>query len=382
MKKIKLSLLLVMILLMVSGCGELVTNEIYNRSYYAEISITEFEELVEATVDKVAPAVLGVSNYQRSALGIYSLEAVGSGVVYRGIAIMNDDTEVAIDDTLDSESVRIYRYYLVTNRHVIENSDRVRVYMGDEDVEVAAEVLQYDDQVDLAVVQFESTKFIQPLDFADSNLLKRGSFAIAVGNPSGYEFYGSATFGIVSYPKRYMSDDTDGDGINDWDSEYIQHDVAINPGNSGGPLVNTKGEIIGINTMKFVSDDIDNMGFSIPSNLVSELVELLEEGIKPQRAKLGVTGIVIRDLDDVGRSEYAIPEEIVQGFVITSIIPGGVAAQANLIIGDIIVAFNDVNIRYSYELRAELGKMLIGSGDTAIIRIYRSGEYFDMPVTF
>jgi len=122
---------------------------------------------------------------------------------------------------------------------------------------------------------------MRPLEFADSNYLKKGMFAIAIGNPSGYEFYGSTTFGIISHPLRYISEDTNGNGTDDAENEYIQHNVAINPGNSGGPLINMDGKIIGINTMKFVSQDIDNMGFSIPSNVVTNLIPDLEAGRNP-----------------------------------------------------------------------------------------------------
>lgn len=382
MKKILMIVVLLITVFVVSGCSGTVYNEIYNKSYHVTIDITEFEELVQAVIEKASPAVLGVSNYKRGLLGTYELAAVGSGVVYRTIGILQDNTEIPYEDSFDRDDLRTYLYYMVTNRHVIENYDRVRVYFGEEDMEVPATVVQYDDQVDLAVLVFEAAKFIQPLDFADSDQLKRGSFAVAIGNPSGYEFYGSATFGIVSFPKRYLSDDTTGDGINDWDQEYIQHDVAINPGNSGGPLINMKGEIIGINTMKFVSNDIDNMGFSIPSNLVKELVELLEQGIKPQRAKLGVTIMVIRDLDEATLASIGIPEEITHGLYVTNVSEDGVAFAAGIQVRDIIVTFNGVAIRYSYEMRAELGKMLIGSGDTAIIQVYRDGSYIELEVVF
>lgn len=382
MKKILMIVVLLITVFVVSGCSGTVYNEIYNKSYHVTIDITEFEELVQAVIEKASPAVLGVSNYKRGLLGTYELAAVGSGVVYRTIGILQDNTEIPYEDSFDRDDLRTYLYYMVTNRHVIENYDRVRVYFGEEDMEVPATVVQYDDQVDLAVLVFEAAKFIQPLDFADSDQLKRGSFAVAIGNPSGYEFYGSATFGIVSFPKRYLSDDTTGDGINDWDQEYIQHDVAINPGNSGGPLINMKGEIIGINTMKFVSNDIDNMGFSIPSNLVKELVELLEQGIKPQRAKLGVTIMVIRDLDEATLASIGIPEEITHGLYVTNVSEDGVAFAAGIQVRDIIVAFNGVAIRYSYEMRAELGKMLIGSGDSAIIQVYRDGSYIELEVVF
>ena len=253
MKKMKKSILLLLVLLLLvfpTGCSQLINNEIYNKSYQVSIDITEFEDLITAAVEKASPAIVGVSNYERGKLGLlYGLAATGSGVIYECEATYKDGvTTKACSETMDSDQVMMYTYWAVTNRHVVASTgdNYIKVYLGEEEVKVNANVLGSDDKVDLAVISFEHTKYIQPVEFADSNQVQRGNFAIAIGNPNGYEFYGSATFGIVSFPKRYMSDDTDGDGISDWDSEYIQHDVAINPGNSGGALINIEGKVIGL----------------------------------------------------------------------------------------------------------------------------------------
>ena len=306
MKRLMKIILLLIITLSLGGCKGLVTNEIYNKSYnVGEISITEFEELVQAAVEKVEQSVLGVSNYRRGLTGLVS-RGVGSGFVYKTIAIMKDGTEKPWEETLDSNDVKTYKYYLITNRHVIIGEDYtpvLKVYFGEEDVEVDAKLIQYDDMVDVAVLTFNHTKLVKPVSFIeDSRDIKKGSFAVAIGSPKGYEFYGSATFGIISHAQRYIPDDINNDNVSEWDAEYIQHDVAINPGNSGGPLINMKGEVIGINTMKYVSEDIDNMGFSIPSNLVKQLIEYLEKGTKPQRTTLGVQGKTVRDISDDEKS--------------------------------------------------------------------------------
>lgn len=391
MKRLCAFILLLFLTISLGGCSNLVTNEIYNKSYnVGEISISEFEELVEAVIEKVDHSVLGVSNYERTFGGL-SLRGVGSGFVYKTIAIMKDGTEKAWDETLDSKDVKTYKYYLITNRHVVVGKDSssreswtpvLKVYVGYEDIEVDASLVQYDDKVDVAVVTFEHTTLIRPVSFADSDNIKKGSFAIAIGSPKGYEFFGSATFGIVSHPKRYISDDLDGDNISDWDSEYIQHDVAINPGNSGGPLVNMKGEVIGINTMKYVSDDIDNMGFSIPSNLVVQLIELLEKGVKPVRTTLGITGKSIRDITDEERSNLRIPEDITYGFYVSDVDKTGIAYKSGMISGDIIVKFNGKEMRKSYELRIEINKFIKGSGDECEVYLYRNGTYQTITLVF
>jgi serine protease Do len=245
--------------------------------------------------------------------------------------------------------------------------------------------LGYDDKVDLAVIAFEHTKYIQPVEFADSNLVQRGNFAIAIGNPNGYEFYGSATFGIVSFPKRYMSDDTDDDGISDWDSEYIQHDVAINPGNSGGALINIEGKLIGINTLKLVSEDTDNMGFAIPSNLVQELIPILERGEKPTRQTLKISVFdvkVLKNPEDYPGAE--VPEisgleEINFGLYVAAVEITG-PAYGYLQEGDIILKFEGVEIKNTQTFRSILNNIL--EGETATIEIYRGQETITVVIPF
>ena len=170
-------------------------------------------------------------------------------------------------------------------------------------------------------------------------------FAIALGSPEGYEFYNSATFGIISHAKRYLADDTDGDNVADWDAEYIQHDVAINPGNSGGALINLEGKLIGINTLKLASTEIEGMGFAIPSNLVNKLIPFLEEGKTPIRYVLGITVVTVRDIINYNNPEYIdkIPEDINNGIYVGEVNPTGLSA-GKLQADDIILKFNDVEL--------------------------------------
>ena len=108
--------------------------------------------------------------------------------------------------------------------------------------------------------------YLLPLVLGNSDNVKKGQFAIAIGSPQGYEYFNSMTLGIVSYPNRLIVDEY-GKNL------FIQVDVAINPGNSGGPLLNIYGEVIGVNTMKLVEEDVDLMGFSIPVNVVKQFIE-------------------------------------------------------------------------------------------------------------
>ena len=371
---------------------DITTNEIYNNIYNAIINIDDFQNLVKVAINTVAPSIMGVTSYinKDDKLTPYG---TGSGVIYNCVAI-NDEGEVIEDylQAIQEGTVAYFEYLLMTNRHVVTAEDEtivdVEVYDGELGIYYEAEVLGYDDKIDIAVVKFSTKKLFNPIEF-NSDVVERGDFAIAIGNPSGYDFYGSATFGIVSHEKRYLSDDTDGDGINDWDSEYIQHDVAINPGNSGGALINLEGKLIGINTLKLVSDDIDNMGFAIPVLTIEKLLPILEKGETPKRYKLGISIYTIKDIIDskfsdlytnsLGEPITSLPEEITTGVYITAVNENSISEDI-FFPDDIIVLFNGEKIMYSYEFRALLGEMI--KGDTAIFKVYRDGNYQNVSITF
>ncbi|MDD4000985.1 MAG: trypsin-like peptidase domain-containing protein, partial [Bacilli bacterium] len=191
--------------------------------------------------------------------------------------------------------------------------------------------------------------------------------------PSGFNFSSSATHGMVSHPQRYLPDDTDDDGVSDWDAEYIQHDAAINPGNSGGPLLNLEGKIIGINTLKFASNDIDNMGFSIPSSTVIPLLEILEKGEIPKRATLGVTSMLVKELLETPNPLYPIPEGVNFGLYVTAIIPGK-AKEAGVKVGDIILTANGKELRNTIDIRLTLAEIIVGTDDELVLSVLRNGE--------
>lgn len=380
MKKIRIILMLLLLTLTLFGCNGIAINEIYNKSIdVGEIRVDDFENLVAEAINKAKPAVVGVSNYKKNYLYGSVLNSTGSGVIYDCSATLQDGSTISdCSLTKDRNDVKTYNYYAVTNRHVIEDNYKIMVYFGEQDVKVDAEVLGKDDKVDLAVISFSFYAYIQPITFfADSNDLRSGSFAIAIGNPSGHDFWGSATFGIVSHPKRYLSDDTNGDGKSDWDAEYIQHDTAINPGNSGGALINLKGELIGINTLKFASEDIDNMGFAIPSNVVKELYPYLEKGKTPNRLVLGISTYPVKwliypeDYQVPNAEKYTVPEGITYGLYVAEV--GDNALVSNhLLKNDIILRINGVDIKDTYILRQELNK--VTAKGTIVFDIIRNNQ--------
>lgn len=208
---------------------------------------------IKEVVNETKSSVVGVSNYQNATSSdgktVLTLSGVGTGVIY--------DKKIVEDG---------YEYTLITNHHVIEKNVLVKIYIDTLDEEIPATVIRYDEVKDLAIVKFISNVDIKPLAFATKEDVNVGGFVIAIGNANGYDYYGSVTFGIVSYEERILDSNPT--------VTYIQHDAAINPGNSGGPLFNMDGEIIGINTLKLAASDIDNMGFAIS---IISVLEFLNE---------------------------------------------------------------------------------------------------------
>ena len=358
-KRWQFILLIIVSLFMLSSCELLNERQIKNNIIntvveYQTMSIEDFQSAIEVAIDRVEDAVIGVTLKKGS-----DRVSIGSGVIYKReeIKIINE--------------VVNYKYYVITNRHVIKGDNpsetyNVSVYLGDEDKELPATVVGMDNKVDIALITFVHSRLINPVEFAGDEEIKKGSFAIAIGNPDGYDYYGSVTFGVVSSPLRYMNDDTDGDDVNDFSAEYLQHDVAINPGNSGGGLFNIYGQLIGINTLKLVNTDIDNMGFAIPHRVVKIIVtEYLEKGKTIVRPRLGVLGIEVRSLTEaVIESEQLkeIPDiygdEQQYGIYVSGITENSSIDGSGIEIHDIILEVDDIKITRTNIITAKLNSLV------------------------
>ena len=361
----------------------------------------------EALARSVESSVLMVTGYEVSS-GNKKARSVGCGIIYKRIANLNDGTQ-SEDDNVDLDKVVSYDYYVITNKHIVANTtynektktstttdyDYIGLYYGGSK-EIGARIISYDEKIDLAVITFTSTLYFPKAKFGESESVQAGEFIISIGTAEGKEYFRTITSGIVSHAQRYISDDTDGDGTNDWDAEYIQHDAAINSADCGSPIINMKGEVIGINTTKKIETGsgikAENLSFAIPIDLVKTLLDSLEKGEPVKRPLLGVSILDVKDIladpEAFAYPGYAteagivLPEEIEFGFYVVEVVESGVAYKAGVQVNDIIVKFNDVNVVYSYELRAELGNFIIGSGQTTTIVVYRNGEFVTLEVTF
>ncbi len=341
-----------------------VTNKITNETVnYENITINDLENCITHTSKMLENSVVGVTlmaEYTTTINGKVitseDKEAIGSGVVYKRVE--NKDSSGKLID---------YTYYVVTNRHVITgsrivNKYKVLVYLGYENQEIECEIVGKDEKVDIAVIKFNHTSLINPVEFADSDQIKKGQFAIAIGNPDGYDYYGSVTFGVISGEIRYLNDDTDGDGINDFCSTFIQHDVSINPGNSGGGLFTIDGKLIGINTLKIVDDKIDNMGFAIPANDVKNLIEnYIEPQVKIVRPRLGITGMEVANISNaviVANNLKELPNIYngvrKYGVYVVNISKNSTISSSSIKADDIILEFDGEKITNMSSLTAKL----------------------------
>lgn len=358
-----------------------ITNEITNKVVNVEeITITDINDALVTAIEKVEEAVIGVTLKQITTLnnGTTSEDSVqmGSGVIYKVEEIKNEEG-----------TITNFKYYAITNRHVVladnPGNYQLYAYLGYDDKEIKATLIGYDEKVDIAAFTFEFSKYIQPVEFADSKTLRKGSLVFAMGNPYGYEYYGSATMGIISNTERFVSSDTDGDEVTDFYCEYIQHDASINSGNSGGGLFTLDGKLIGINTMKLVNETIENMGFAIPANTVKTIVtEFIEVGKAIVRPKLGVTIINVKEMTPaVIEYNNLLPIPNIYegndpyGFYVTNITVGSTMDNSGIEISDIILQVGDVKLTQMYVLSAKLNSLVdFQVGDQVEVLFYDRSE--------
>lgn len=327
---------------------------ITNTSVSVDVS-TQITDIVE----KVTPAVVGVTNMQRQSDYWFEQGSVevgtGSGVIYK----ITDGTA-----------------YVVTNHHVIEGADSVEVVLYD-DTHIEAEVIGSDLFSDLAVIRMDADDIGQPIEIGQSGNIKVGEPAIAIGNPLGLMFSSSVTQGVISGTERTIPQDFDLDGRPDWQAEVIQTDAAINPGNSGGALINIYGQLIGINSMKINEAAVEGLGFAIPIDYAIPVMNELEEKGVVERPFLGVE---LYSLDEIPHREWkdtlTLPEKVTGGVYIWSVQPLSPADEAGLKRLDVITELDGEPIENVIDLRKILYQEK-NIGDNMAITYYRDGKKFE-----
>ena len=256
--------------------------------------------------------------------------------------------------------------YILTNYHVVEQANSIKVTLVD-GREYDAELVGSEEENDIAVLKIKSDTTLTPVVLGDSDKMTVGEEVVAVGNPLG-ELTFSMTKGIVSALDREISTDLYS-SIN-----MFQVDCAVNQGNSGGPIFNMYGEVIGIVSAKYASETIEGLGFCIPINDVANIVtDLIEHGKVMNKAYMG---IVTADITDTMIKQY----NMVKGAYVNSVDKGSCAEKAGLKTGDIIVELGDNKIDSVSSLMS--AKREYKSGDTATIKVWRSGDYIDLKIVF
>lgn len=323
-------------------------NELLEAEYASENSVSEYKSVITFTkaekelsvpeiVKKVKPAVVGISSKFSSASG------TGTGII------------ISPDG------------YIVTNSHVVRSStdgkhslaEQVIVVLADKK-EYTAEIVGADSRTDLAVLKINAgEKKLTCAEFGDSTKLAEGELAVAIGNPLGFELYGSVTSGIISALNRTITIDV-------YEMNLIQTDAAINPGNSGGPLLNSSGQVVGINSSKIISDYAEGLGFAIPITSAKPIIDdLMQNGYVTGRARIGISG------EDVGESNakyYGLPE----GVYVRYIEKNSAAEACGIEVGDIIVGANGETVKTMRELNKIKEKF--SSGDSMKLTVYRDGK--------
>ena len=261
--------------------------------------------------------------------------------------------------------------YIVTNYHVIAKSQELEVLLADGTRE-KAELVGSDQWTDLAVIRIANTNVSTVAEFANSDDVEVGQTAIAIGSPLGSEFATSVTQGIVSATNRAVATDVDGDGQEDWVVTAIQTDAAINPGNSGGALINSAGQVIGINSMKISKSSVEGMGFAIPSNEVVSIIKQLEENGKITRPALGISMVNLTSVNTRVIQQMNLPADVKSGVVIAEVDSKGSAKAAGLQAYDVIVEMDGQKIQGIQNLRKVLYSHKVG--DKMEVTYYRNGQ--------
>lgn len=330
---------------------------------------------------KVQNAVVSVLNYK------YTSSSSSSSDIYSLFGYGDSDSSDS-GSSSSKKSLNLYsegsgviyttangKGYIVTNNHVISGAAKVKVILASGKT-ISAKVVGKDSTSDLAVLSIDSKYVTQTASFGDSSNLQSGQTVIAIGSPEGSEYASTVTQGIISSPSRTIT-------YNSNQMTVIQTDAAINSGNSGGALVNSDGQVIGINSMKLSSsssgDSVEGMGFAIPSNEVVTIVNQLVKKGKITRPQLGIKVVAIAELNSYYKKQLGISTSLKKGLYVASVTSGSAAASAGIKKGDVITAaegktVNDVatlhSILYSHNV-----------GDKVKITVNRNGKTMTFTVT-
>ncbi|NMA87071.1 MAG: PDZ domain-containing protein [Tissierellia bacterium] len=328
---------------------EMYIKEIPSNQQGVNITTTEDISAVEAVAKKSMSSVVGITMVQIQREIFWEREVPGSG---SGVIISPNG-------------------YILTNSHVVGDGQAKNINVlfenGDK---MPGQVLWNDVYLDLAIVKVNATG-LPVADLGDSDALEVGQLAVAIGNPLGLDFQRTVTSGVISGLNRSIRVSE-----NIVIEDLIQTDASINPGNSGGPLLNSEGEVIGINTVKIRPDAAEGLGFAIPINVAKPIVNrVIEEG----DFKIVYMGIISQEVEKYER-EYGVELNVDNGIILVHVEENSPAHKAGLRMGDIITRIDNQEIDSTTQLKKVLYKYK--KGDKATITIIRSGKEMLIDMVF
>lgn len=302
---------------------------------------TKEENSIEDAIKNVYESVVSIESFKDD-----KLISNGSGFIYK----------------------KSDKAYIITNNHVIEKSDSVKIINSD-GVKVSGQVLNSDVYKDIAIITIDKKYAKKVANLGNSDKLELGEKVFTIGTPVNEKYLNTITSGIISGLNRKVNVTL---STGNFLINAIQTDAPINPGNSGGPLVNLKGKVIGINTMKVSEENVEGIGFSIPINDVKKTINKLEKGNKVEKPTIGLELVNIDNTAKLNENFIALDKSITYGVVITDIYDGYPAFKAGLKLGDVIVKLDNNKITNMSEFKYYFYKYNVG--DKINIEYIREGK--------
>lgn len=329
-----------------------------SAGYVSQTSLSNYSDTAVYAANKILPSIVGINvEYNVNSL----------------VSMFGRQTQASTAQASGSGIIISEDGYILTNNHIVATSSsesyyevseatKVTVTLFNDETEYEAKIIGTDEQTDLAVIKIDKTE-LSKADFADSDNIKVGEFAMAVGNPLGMQ--SSITCGVISAVNREV---TDSDGKK---FTLIQTDAAINSGNSGGALVNSEGKIIGINTLKLSGTGIEGMGFAIPINSTTDITSQLIQFSKVKRPYIGISGM---DLSE----QVAKANKLEVGIYVKNVDDFSAGEKAGIKIGDVIIEADGKKITSMDELNEIKNSHQIG--DEMKVKVNRNGQEKDLTI--
>ena len=330
-----------------------------NSGYVSQTSLSNYSDTSIYAANKILPSIVGIKvEYNVNSL----------------ISMFGNSGQTSTASASGSGIIISEDGYILTNNHIVSTSSsesyyevseatKLTVTLFNDDTEYEAKIIGTDEQTDLAVIKIEKTG-LSKAEFADSDNIKVGEFAMAVGNPLGMQ--SSITCGVISAVNREVTD-TEGKKYN-----LIQTDAAINSGNSGGALVNSEGKVIVINTLKLSGTGIEGMGFAIPINSTTDITSQLIQYSKVKRPYIGISGM---DLSEETAKKY----NLVVGIYVKSVDDFSAGGKAGIKSGDVIIDADGKKVTKMDELNEIKNSHKIG--DEMKIKINRDNKEKELTIT-